>query len=218
MSLLTRCCCQKSRNCGCRATKMMNDVTPSPQLPRLRCSFGSGVFGLDCRSCSGIGWLELCKCLPHLRLGRDVGDRFWGRDAGIRVRDLRRNDRREARVVSNTLRPFPIGMNADDGQIGICPVGIGQFRQYPSEMNTSASNTPPTKKKYRARGIRHSIRSLACTTGFQPAIIDRYQAPMRRRFVFGPYGPYLETYRYAAPVVLLKMPSYTCRQTGSAGS
>jgi len=67
----------------------------------------------------------------------------------------------------------------------------GNFGRYASEINSSASNTPPTKKKYRARGIRHSIRPLARTTGFQLAIIDRYQAPMRCLFVLRLYGPRL---------------------------
>jgi len=49
----------KKPNCGCRATKTIDGATRLFAILRLRCSFGSGVLGLDCPSCSAS---DGCSC------------------------------------------------------------------------------------------------------------------------------------------------------------
>ncbi len=59
-----------------------------------------------------VSWLQLSKCLARPRLRRAGACR--GRGTGLGVRNLRWSDRGLAGVENNALRPFPIGMNADD--------------------------------------------------------------------------------------------------------
>lgn len=56
---------------------------------------------------------QLRHCVP--RCGRRVGDQCRRSDAGL-ARDLWRNGQRGARIKNDALRPFPIGVNADDGR------------------------------------------------------------------------------------------------------
>src|SRR5436305_10421492 len=70
---------------------------------------------------------QLRICLPFPRLGRR--DRCRGRGALLHVRDLCRDDRWEASVVNNALRPFPIGVNADDVGNRTSAVLNRQFRK-----------------------------------------------------------------------------------------
>src|SRR6267378_1285114 len=67
-----------------------------------------------------IGRFELCKGLQRARLGRHVRDRC--RNAGLSVCNQSGNNRRDAGIENNALRPFPIGADPDDGflDIGVC--------------------------------------------------------------------------------------------------
>ena len=60
----------------------------------------------------GVSRLQLSKCLTRPRRRR--ADACRGRLTGLRIRDLCWNDGGAAGVENNALRPFSIGMNADD--------------------------------------------------------------------------------------------------------
>ena len=77
----------------------------------------------------GIGWLHLREGLTPRRLDRNVAGRFRGRDARLTAGDLSRNDRRNVGIENNALWPFPIGMNTDDGRIGIFPFKCRYLRE-----------------------------------------------------------------------------------------
>ena len=76
-----------------------------------------------------------------------------GRDVGLDVCDLCGNDGWEAGIVNNALRPFLVGMNVNDSRtrssLSLQPPISGK---YASEITSSASNAPPTYKKYLAPG------------------------------------------------------------------
>ena len=165
-------------NCGCRATRTVGGAArllATLAILRWRCRFCSRFFGSDGCSWLGIGWLQLRKCLPLPRVTRDVGGPYPDGDAGLHARDLRRNDRREAGIVNNALRPFPIGMNADDGQIGICPLRRREFPEKHIRHKQQREQYSANKEKISRQG--HSSLRLP-RTGFHLASIERTQAPM----------------------------------------
>src|ERR1700686_5146666 len=73
-----------------------------------------------------IGRRQLRKRLAHARLGRDVSGNL---DAGYRGRGRLGNDGRLIGIEDHALRPFALGMNANDRQVGIRPHLVRQFRK-----------------------------------------------------------------------------------------
>jgi hypothetical protein len=57
----------------------------------------------------------------------------------------------------------------------------GNFGRYGSEINSSASNAPPTYRKYRARGIPHSICPLPATL-IETPMPNGLKVPARRTY------------------------------------
>ena len=57
----------------------------------------------------------------------------------------------------------------------------GNFGRYGSEINSSASNAPPTYRKYRARGIPHSICPLPATL-IETPMPNGLKVPTRRTY------------------------------------
>src|SRR5450755_1730154 len=137
----------------------------------------------------GIGWLHLRKCLPLPRLDRDIGGRWRGRDAALTARDPWRNDRRQAGVENDPLRPFPFGMNADDGQISIFSLRDRRFREIciqnkqQREQHSANVEKIPRKKhsllhlaplgeySYRMSATRLLTRSLRPKRGNETAVL-----------------------------------------------
>src|SRR5712664_2305333 len=99
-----------------------------------------------------IRWHKLSKCLAHAHLCRDVGDRGRSRDNSLCLRGLRRDDRRDAGIENNALRPFPIGMNPYDRQIGIRPVRNRQLRQNCIDNKQQREQNPADKEKIPCQG------------------------------------------------------------------
>ncbi len=76
-----------------------------------------------------IGQLHLRERLVLPRLDRNIASRLPSRQPQLAAGDLSRNNRRNAGIENNSLRPFPFGMNTDDGRIGMCPFLYRDLRE-----------------------------------------------------------------------------------------
>ena len=130
----------KKPNCGCCSTRTIGGATCLFAILAFRLQLRFRLLEIGLLASVGRGGfvsgrLQLRERVAHAHLGRDVGDRYRGlvpvTPASTFASPARRRDRREAGVENNALRPFPVGMDPDDGdgRIGIRPHRDRQFRQ-----------------------------------------------------------------------------------------
>ena len=106
-------------NCGCRATNSERGITCRFTILRCRCGFSSRLPGADVSSrfaSDGCINANASRSLSFRATSVTVAG------PGTRVlhdRSLCRNDRRQGGIENDALRPFPIGMNADNGRLGL---------------------------------------------------------------------------------------------------
>jgi hypothetical protein len=119
--------------CGCRATSTERGITCLFAILRCCCSFNSRFPGSDgCSRLVSDGCIK-ANASRSLSFCRDIGDLPGTGNAVLHNRCRRRNDGWKAGIENDALRPFPIRMNADDGQIGMRTVmrhivGLGAER------------------------------------------------------------------------------------------
>jgi hypothetical protein len=127
-------------NCGRCASKAIGFARFFAILRR--CSFGCGFSESD--GCN-------CANASRIRALAETSARCQNRGAGIFVRVLRRNSGGKAGIVNDALRQFLIGMNmnADHGQIRVCPSYDRQFRQICIHVGADRRGGPGNTQKVR---------------------------------------------------------------------
>ena len=116
-------------NCGCRATRTERGITCRFTILRCRCCFSSRLPGSDgCSRFASDGCIK-ANASRSRSFSRGVGNRRRTGDTVLHDRGRRGNDRRKGGIENDALRPFAIGMNADNGRIDVRSLADRQFGQ-----------------------------------------------------------------------------------------
>lgn len=124
-----------------------------------------------------VGWLHQRKCFAFPLLYRDAGGRRWTGHAALHDRGRRGNDRRKGGIENNALRPFPIGVNADDGRIGVRSLNDRQSGQACVQKEHQSEQYSADIKEISRQGHTLLRRGAAPASRSNPGTVVSWQEP-----------------------------------------
>src|SRR3984893_7837076 len=150
----------KKPNRGCCATTTIGGATRFFTILRFRCSFASGFFGSGGTNCANTSRTRVFAETSATIVGAGAGTTASafavcaGTIVGMLVSKTTRSGHFRSEWILMTDLSTPV--------LVLSASATGNVGRAPSTTNRSASNTPPTNRKYRAKGISASLHPLQC--------------------------------------------------------